>query len=523
MKPVVIALLCCIFLCTAASGEITFTLPKAEYFVPVGGTTEIAIFSENTGGDISGTLTRFENRTFIGKDGLPESVRKKESGLYLVSEGPSCITISPGSSEVTATSVLTIVFEYSDPVSRAITLDGPVIHFVSEVSSSPYETDPLQSRETSPAQAGSAGSAGQAGDRENAKPQPANGEQAPVVRSLPDDAVSLGSFISVENERYEQDKKNLTQILEADPLYTEAGRSLSGKGYSLESKNIVPDSNESGTFRCEYRAWNRLPADMSGQVSGGRVSYLLMSGPGGDIIPGVLEKNATFLGYNSILTSEGLHLNSTSVSAVPGKNIITVLYAGTPENTAAVTAVSINGTLQAVILDRPERENEFLIVLTGFIAMCALAVGGFMLYRRNRNVRAGTAAEDTGFCPVQESSLDNGAQILLTQSMDAYHSGDIRKAYEYAGRALRNHISCRYGTGTEITGFDAICTLTNSGIRSQVAESILEMCCLVAFAGYPGDPDEFIYIIHQIEDFLSVREVVSAAVCTGNSGEEGKI
>jgi len=71
MKPVFFALFCCILLCTGVSGEITFTLPKSEYYVPLGGTMEIGIFSENTGGDMTGTLTRSENRTIIGKDGRP--------------------------------------------------------------------------------------------------------------------------------------------------------------------------------------------------------------------------------------------------------------------------------------------------------------------------------------------------------------------------------------------------------------------------------------------------------------------
>jgi hypothetical protein len=469
MKPVVIALLCCIFLCAAASGEITFTLQKSVYYIPVGGTTEIGIFAENTGGDLSGTLTRFENRTFTGKDGLPESVRKKESGLYLVRAGNSSIPISSGISDVTATSVLNIIFEYSDPGTRAVTLDGPVIHFVSEVSSSPYETDPLRSRETSPAQAGSSGSAGLPGDRESGIRQSANGEQSPVIKSIPDDVVSLESFISAENENYEKDRESLIRILDVDLLYSEANRSLSGKGYFIESKNILPDSNKSGTFRCEYRAGSRLPAEVSGRISGGQVSHLLMSGSGGDIIPEVLEKNGTFLDYNRILTSEGLHLNSTSVASVPGTDAITVLYTGISGTRAVVTAVTVNGTLQSVMLDYPVQGDAVLILIAGLIAVCAIGGGGFVLYRKRRNVRAGPVAGDIGIPPVHESALENAVQILLTQAMDAYHSGDIRQAYEYAGRALRNYISCRYGTGSEITGTEAIRTLTDSGVRSPVA------------------------------------------------------
>lgn len=521
MKPVVIALLCCIFLCAAASGEITFTLQKSEYYIPVGGTTEIGIFAENTGGDLSGTLTRFENRTFTGKDGLPASVRKKESGLYLVRAGNSSIPISSGSSDITATSVLSIIFEYSDPGTRAITLDGPVIHFVSEISSSPYETEPLRSREISPAQAGSAGSAGLPGDRESGTRQSANEEQSPVIRSMPDDVVSLESFISAENEHYEQDRESLKRILDADLLYSEANRSLSGKGYFIESKNILPDSNESGTFRCEYHAWARLPADVSGRISGGRVSHLLMSGRGGDIIPEVLEKNGTFLDYNSILTSEGLHLNSTSVASVPGMDTITVLYTGVSGTRAVVTAVTVNGTLQSVVLDHPVQGDAFLIIISGFIAVCAIAGGGFVIYIRKVRARTGPVSEDIGIQPVHESAKETGAQILLRQAMDAYHSGDIRQAYEYAGRALRHHISCRYGTGIEITGTVAIRTLTASGVRSPVAESILRRCCLVAYAGYPGDNEDFIDIIHQIEAILISGEIGVSPGFTGNTGDKG--
>ncbi len=520
MKPVFFALFCCILLCTGVSGEITFTLPKSEYYVPLGGTMEIGIFSENTGGDMTGTLTRSENRTIIGKDGLPESVRKKESGLYLVREGNSTITLSSGSSDVTATSVLCIVFEYSDPGTHAITLDGPVIHFVSEVSSSPYESNPLLSRENSPAQTGPAGSAGQSGGRESVNPQSATGDRSPIVNPVPDDSASLESYISAVNEQYERDRESLEQILDADPLYSGARSSLSAKGYFIESKNILPDSNESGTFRCEYRSGTRIPADVSGQISGGCVSRLLMSGRGGDIIPEVLLKNDTFQDYNGILTSEGLHLNCTSVEAVPGSETITVLYTVMPENSAAVTAVMVNGTLWSVILDRPARNNEFFIIVAGFIVICAIAGGGFVIYRRRRSISAGPVSEDTAIPPVHGSTLENGAQILLTQAMEAYRSGDIRQAYEYAGRAIRHHISCSYGTGTEITGTEAIRILTGSGVRSPVAESVLETCSQVAYAGSTGDTREFNQIIHKIEEFILLRENGLPTGSTSNGGDE---
>ncbi len=124
MKTVFFILLCCIVLCTVVSGEITFTLQKSEYYIPLGGTTDIPIFAENTGGDQSGTLTRFENKTFIGKDGLPTSVRTKESALFLVKEGSSSFPVSSGTSDSTATSVMRIVFEYSDPGTGLLFLTG---------------------------------------------------------------------------------------------------------------------------------------------------------------------------------------------------------------------------------------------------------------------------------------------------------------------------------------------------------------------------------------------------------------
>ncbi len=519
MKTVFFILLCCIVLCTVVSGEITFTLQKSEYYIPLGGTTDIPIFAENTGGDQSGTLTRFENKTFIGKDGLPTSVRTKESALFLVKEGSSSFPVSSGTSDSTATSVMRIVFEYSDPGTRAIVLDGPVVHFVAEVSSSPYETDPLQSRETSPAQSGSGGSAGNSGEKESGTRQSSNGEQAPAAKSMPDDVVSLESFISKENEVYKQDLESLSRILEADILFTQANRSLTGKGYFIESINILPVSNESGTFRYEYRAWTRLPAVMSGQISGGQVSYLQMSGPGGDIIPEVMERNVTFIEYSSALKSKGLHLNSTSVESVPGTDTINVLYSGLSGSGATVTAVMVNGTLQSVVLDSPVAVNAFLILISGFIAICVIAGGGFVIYRKWVGSRSGTVPEESGSKPEQKSPNDTGVQILLDQAMNAYYSEEICKAYEYAGRALRHHISCRYGTGIEITGTDAIRTLTDSGIRSPVAESILRRCCLVAYAGYPVGNGEFIEIIQQIKTVLISGEIGMSSGYPGNTGD----
>ncbi len=122
-----------------------------------------------------------------------------------------------------------IVFEYSDPGTRAIVLDGPVVHFVAEVSSSPYETDPLQSRETSPAQSGSGGSAGNSGEKESGTRQSSNGEQAPAAKSMPDDVSPLNHSSRRKMNCTNRIWRVFPGILEADILFTQANRSLTGK------------------------------------------------------------------------------------------------------------------------------------------------------------------------------------------------------------------------------------------------------------------------------------------------------
>ncbi len=114
---------------------------------------------------------------------------------------------------------------------------------------------------------------------------------------MPDDVVSLESFISKENELYKQDLESLSRILEADILFTQANRSLTGKGYFIESINILPVSNESGTFRYEYRAWTRLPAVMSGSDREDRSLICQMSGLVEISSSGSYERNVTSVEY----------------------------------------------------------------------------------------------------------------------------------------------------------------------------------------------------------------------------------
>lgn len=500
MKPVIFTILCCVLLSGAVSANIIFTLPRMDYYVPLGGSAEIRIFIENPGDDITGTITRFENRTSIGLDGLPSSVRKKESSLYLVRSGNSSIDIGTGTSDVTATSVLSFRYEYSDPEPRAITLDGPVIHFVSEVSSSPPESEPLRSQEASPVQAGPSSPAGGSGGQETQDRRSGTGKQTPNVRSIADDAGSLDAFVSAVNEQYEQDRESLEQILDADPLYSESHRFLIEKGYSIESKTILPASNDTGTFRCEYLAHARSPVEVKGQISAGRVNQLLATGRGSELVPEVLERNSSFQDYTGILASEGLECNGTSVSAVPGMKTVAVLYTGTSENSASVTAVIVNGTVQSMTLDRQSNGEASFALAWKLIAILIVVSGGLVLLKQRK-----ATYEDPGNI---DSSLvvggdgDYNARMVLGQAMDACTRGDIRQAYEYAGRALRIHISRHYGTGTEITGEEAIHLLPDSTTGSDVARSILGRCAMVAFAGDPGNREDFLDIVRQIEDIL---------------------
>jgi hypothetical protein len=504
MKPVVFTILCCILLSGAVTGDITFTLPRTDYYVPLGGSAEIRIFVQNTGDDISGTLTRFENRTAVGPDGLPSSVREKESRLYLVRGGNSGIDISTGTSDVTATSVLGFLYEYSDPEPRAIALDGPVIHFVSEVSSSPPQSESLRSRETVPQQAGPAGRPGGSGGQGTQETPSGTGKQAPNARSMADDAGSLDAFVSAVNEQYEQDRESLEQILDADPLYSESHRFLIEKDYRIESKTILPASNDTGTFRCEYLANARSPVEVKGGISGGRVEQLLATGRGRELVPEVLEGNSSFQDYTGLLASEGLECNGTSVSAVPGKKTVAVHYTGISENRALVSAVIVDGMVQSVTLDR-QLNGEASFALKGILITILIVVsGGLLLFRPRKATDDGPGNIESA--PVIGDERDNSARIALEQSMDSYSRGDIRQAYEYAGRALRIHISLHYGTGTEITGDEAIRLLPDSTTGSDEARSILGRCTLVAFAGDPGTPEDFLDIVRLIEDLLSSPE-----------------
>jgi hypothetical protein len=519
MKPVIFTILCCLLLSGAVSANVIFTLPRTDYYVPLGGSAEIRIFVENTGDDIPGTITRFENRTSIGPDGLPSSVRKKESSLYLVRSGNSSIDVSTGTSDVTATSVLSFLYEYSDPEPRVIALDGPVIHFVSEVSSSPQESEPLRSRETSPVQAGLSNPADGSGGQGTQETRSGTGEQAPIVRSMADDAGSLDTYVSEVNEQYEQNRRSLEQILDADPLFSESHRFLVEKGYRLESRIILPTSNETGTFRCEYISNVRFPVEVSGGISGGRVNQLLAAGRGSELVPEVLAHNSSYQDYTGILVSEGLECNSTSISAVPDTKTVGVLYSGISENSASVTAVIVNGTIQSVTLDR-QVNDEASIALIGILIMILVVVsGGLVLFKRKEATGDDSGKEEIETAPVVEGERGDGAQMILGRAMDACSRGDIRQAYEYAGRALRFHVSLRYGTGMEITGEEAIRLLPDNKAESEMIKSIIRRCTLVAFACRPGTNEDFLNIVRQIDDLLGSADDSGPIRCDGEDDD----
>ena len=281
-------------------------------------------------------------------------------------------------------------------------------------------------------------------------------------------------------------------------------KNLIDQGYNLSSANINPINNNSGNFEMDYKKSNGDSAMIKGSMEDGKVENLQkLTQEDKDRLMRQLKQDNDFKRLNNNLQKKGFKQSNAEFSLGENKTSIKVNYKNEQNQTTAISAELINGTIQNVKIENPEQEDSHKDYLWIWIILVfIILVLSYYIYNRYFAKKKTIFPEIKPKIAEKPFDYKKGARKLLEKSKILFTEGEYKDAYEKAGQALRLYLSYKYGLKKETTNDEIIKFLKEKKIDSKNIKECFNLCSLVEFAKYKESKKDFGKIIEIIKGIV---------------------
>ncbi|WP_440950360.1 hypothetical protein [Methanosphaerula subterraneus] len=509
MKRVLcLLLLLCLVPIGAAAQEITISSDQRDYYVQQGAQASIPLVLTNTyGHEVRGTLERTVVSDSLTSAGAgPESA--VQSAAFKIPDGVHSINLHLGPYDAPVTQKVTLRFEYTEGTDRVVTLDGLVVYVTENDPGQQNTKDPLISTDLPASQT-------PVQEVQQGQGEGQSLDQALQNGQMPGDTGALKNQLMQEANATARNRTSLEQVIENDPTIREILASLDAQGFSVDDKQVTPESNTTGQFLYHFKKKSGEEATLNGGMKDASFVFADQVSASPLSLPSLMQKNATYQAFADGLHGDGFDHVKTEINSTPNRTAVVLAWADRGQNPATAVATVINNTtLAGLTLHRPPPVPSTLIpMLLAFLRPIALTllgvlciVGGFVLYRRRRRDPDLAAEVQPPFDYVQ------AAEDLLVAAASFYAQGSPQRGYGAAGEALRLFLSYHYGDGTSSTDQEVIALLTRQGSDISEIQEILAQCSLVEFAKREPEAAEFGGILASVRVIIREAGRISGGV-----------
>jgi hypothetical protein len=497
----------------SAGGDITFFLPKDEYYFLTGEQAVIPLnmsnsYDSNIGGTLGYSITQESNT-----GSMHFSNSRSGSQSLTIPAGDSVISLNFGSSNDPETLTVSLDFNYDDDGGRIVSLDNILIHFVEEEPDS-EQSEPMQSS----SEEASSSSTQQATDpftqqqeemqrmmeqMFNQQSSPQNSRQAMQNNQMDQDTAALKEQMEQQMQKQQAMQEEFRQQVASDQDFRNATRNLSEMGYNMTDFSSNPSSNESGTFSATYENQNGETASIQGEMENGTMKSMQVdSAEDRQGLRDILAQNEDYRKYAEQLEEDNFTETNATFSRNGNTTDLQINYENPEGEQARIDAEFVNDTVESVELTRDEENNPYPLYLLILLAGLGLA---YMAYRKYSTGRPEEPAIEEIPQPAEVFDYKTEAGKLLDRAVLLYEEKRVKDAYGTAAQALRLYLGCRHGLSREVTNAELLEYLKAKRIKAEEAERCLRLCSMVEFAKYVPEDDEFGEMTAVIGDIMHMK------------------
>jgi hypothetical protein len=496
MRKIVVIILFLFFLHmpVISAEDVQFSVDQSEYYFLTGQQAIVSLTMNNTFDEsIDGILTYTITQIF-SQGGSQVSSSNSQSQSFTVPKDENTIQISFGRSDQPLTLEADLEFTFTkDDETRMVSLNGIVIHFVSDQNQMDNQQDPMQS---------SSEKVTNAEPSQSSEQQPQTPQEKLQNNQMGQDSQALKEQIQQQIDENRQLTEDFEESLFENSDFEQIHQDLLDEGYDLVDKQLDPQNNDTGSFNFTYENQADETASFQGKIDEGELTdYQKQTAEDRKEMFETLNQSEEFQSYHQQLSDEGY--NRTSVSFNQDGNITTMELSYEDENnrTALITAEFFDAELEKVTLSKQNDFHPLIWILP--IGLTALFVAIFLYYRYYRCM--GDKKDSLGTKIKKPFDYKIEAKRLLIDAERLYKQGKHKLAYGKAGQSLRLYLSYEHGLKKEITNDDILRFLKNKQYPYTEIKQCFDVCSLVEFAKYKGKNEDF----HQIHSI--VQSIISNA------------
>jgi len=321
---------------------------------------------------------------------------------------------------------------------------------------------------------------------------------------LSQDSNALKNQLEKQVQKQEQVKNEFKRKLFSNNDFLNKHQKLLQNGYKIGNSDLIPVTNDTGSFNIKYNNTNGKWATLQGNMKNGTLSQInQQTQTQQDKLLEQLKQNTQYQQFNSKLLQEGFSPNNTTFVPKTNQTDIILNYANDKNENASILAEFLNDSLKQVSLKGGNSSQFYLIPLLVLVAIILSAVSIYLVIKKIYNKNKSLVDSSLTSKP-KSSDYIIGSKKLMDEAVQHYDKGQYKEAFEIARKSLRFFLNGDADIKKEITNQELLQLIQNN-IKYPLDDirDCFKITDLVQFAKSEPTESDFKKIISLLEKLVN--------------------
>ena len=338
----------------------------------------------------------------------------------------------------------------------------------------------------------------------NPQNQSQNRQQQLQNNQLSQDSNALKHQLEKQVQKQEQVKNEFKRKLFSNNDFLNKHQKLLQNGYKIGNSDLIPVTNDTGSFNIKYNNTNGKWATLQGNMKNGTLSQInQQTQTQQDKLLEQLKQNTQYQQFNSKLLQEGFSPNNTTFVPKTNQTDIILNYANDKNENASILAEFLNDSLKQVSLKGGNSSQFYLIPLLVLVAIILSAVSIYLVIKKIYNKNKSLVDSSLTSKP-KSSDYIIGSKKLMDEAVQHYDKGQYKEAFEIARKSLRFFLNGDADIKKETTDQELLQLIQNN-IKYPLDDirDCFKITDLVQFAKSEPTESDFKKIISLLEKLVN--------------------
>ena len=496
--------------------DVYLSTNQTQYYFKTGENAIVPIQINNTyGKPISGSL-QYTITQQINQGNVQLSNTNSEEKSLSIDNKNSKVSLNLGKSDSPSDYSVNINYNYNVNGDRIVSL-GPIsVHFVSNGSNKNIQGNAKMQSSSQPNNQPQTGPQDLFSQQQqqmqhqlnemlgNPQNQSQNRQQQLQNNQLSQDSNALKHQLEKQVQKQEQVKNEFKRKLFSNNDFLNKHQKLLQNGYKIGNSDLIPVTNDTGSFNIKYNNTNGKWATLQGNMKNGTLSQInQQTQTQQDKLLEQLKQNTQYQQFNSKLLQEGFSPNNTTFVPKTNQTDIILNYANDKNENASILAEFLNDSLKQVSLKGGNSSQFYLIPLLVLVAIILSAVSIYLVIKKIYNKNKSLVDSSLTSKP-KSSDYIIGSKKLMDEAVQHYDKGQYKEAFEIARKSLRFFLNGDADIKKEITNQELLQLIQNN-IKYPLDDirDCFKITDLVQFAKSEPTESDFKKIISLLEKLVN--------------------